>query len=178
MIGMLDPGRTTGRPWAAPHRDMRDDLLRLMLLREIGDRGPVSGADAMGAVASLACSFDLAAPGFAALHDMRDDGLLDASAERPPRYAITRAGRREAERLAERCWPAIRAAMVELNVCVGCLAPRGPGARGEAVAVSVTRQVGIDGAAAPAREVFDPRRSAGSNVRVTRRSPGARSAPQ
>jgi hypothetical protein len=126
MIGMLIAGRTAERLPADTTRGDRDDLLRLMLLREIGDRGPVTGADVMAAIASLVCSFDLASPGFALLHDLRDAALLEASCERPPRYAVTPEGRREDERLAAACWPGLRAALVELNVCVGCLAPRDP----------------------------------------------------
>ena len=126
MIGMLDNGRTEAGIAVAAPSDARDDLLRLILLREIEGRGPVTGAEAMASIAALVCSFDLASPGFAVLHDLRDAGLLDASCARPPRYAVTDAGRREAERLAARCWPGIRAALVELNVCVGCLAPREP----------------------------------------------------
>ena len=65
-----------------------DDLLQLMLPPEIGDRGPVARADAMGAFTAPVCSFDLAAPGFAVLYDLVDAGLLDASCELPPRYTI------------------------------------------------------------------------------------------
>lgn len=130
------------RPGAATHRGGRDDLLRLMLLREVGDRGPVTGADAMTAIASLVCSFDLASPGFAVVHDLQDAGLLSASCERPPRYAVTDEGRREVERLAAACWPGVRAALHELDICVGCLAPRDPTAPSDPISEGSPRRPG------------------------------------
>ena len=124
MIGAIDTARTALRPAAATSPDAKDALLRLLLLREIEDAGPLTGAQALDAIAALSCSFDLAAPGYAVIHSLREGGSLDATCERPPRYAITGRGRREAELLAVRCWPGVRDALVHLNVCVGCLAPR------------------------------------------------------
>ncbi len=110
--------------------DARHELLRLMVLRQIEDSGPSTGGDTLDAVASLSCSFDLASPAYPLLHELRDAGLVSATAGRPPRYAITDGGRREAERLASRCWPTIRDGLVRFNVCIGCLAPRGPAGDG------------------------------------------------
>jgi DNA-binding PadR family transcriptional regulator len=100
------------------------DVLRLIVLRQLEDGGPSTGADALRAVAALTCSLDLQTPVLSILHDLRDAGFLEATPGRPPRYAITEDGRREAERLAASCWPGIRDALVELNVCIGCLSPR------------------------------------------------------
>lgn len=84
-----------------------------------------AGKEALDAVAALACTLDLEAGAYGLLHDLRDAGLVFATADRPPRYAITVAGRRQAERLAARCRPDIRDALVELNACPGCrLSPR------------------------------------------------------
>jgi DNA-binding PadR family transcriptional regulator len=129
MIATLDAPRTLLRPRPAPPdggtgRATASDLLRLMALREIEDAGPRTGAEVFEALAGLVCSFGLDSPGYAVLHDLQDAGFLAAKEERPPRYAVTAAGRREAERLSVRCWPGIRAGLIALNVCLGCLAPR------------------------------------------------------
>jgi hypothetical protein len=110
--------------------DARHELLRLMVLRELEDSGPSTGSDTLDAVASLTCSFELSSPAYPLLHELRDAGLVSATLERPPRYAITDSGRREAEMLASRCWPAIRDGLIRFNVCIGCLAPRGPAGDG------------------------------------------------
>ena len=107
-----------------PVRDERHEILQLLVLREIEDRGPLTGKEALDAIASLACSLDLRPAMLSLVHDLRDAGYLMALASRPPRYGITPAGLREAERLAARCWPAVRDALVELNLCLGCIAPR------------------------------------------------------
>ena len=127
MIVALDAPWTARLAKSNPVRDARHELLQLMALRQLQDAGPLTGSDALNALASLMCSFDLASPGYALLHELRDAGLLSATRERPPRYALTDAGSREAERLAARCWPAIRDVLASLNVCIGCLAPRIPG---------------------------------------------------
>ena len=126
MIGTFDTQRAVRLPVTRPQRDARLDLLRLMALRQLEDSGPLSGSDVLNAMASLTCSFDLSSPGFSLLHELRDGGLVSATRERPPRYAVTDLGRREAERLASRCWPNIRDVLIQLNVCIGCLAPRAP----------------------------------------------------
>jgi len=130
MIATYDTPGTLLRPRPAPPdrgagRGTADDLLRLMALREIEDGGPLTGVQAFEALSGLVCSFGLDSPGYAVLHDLRDAGYLAASDDRPPRYAMTDAGRREAERLATSCWPGIRDGLAALNVCFGCLAPRG-----------------------------------------------------
>ena len=98
--------------------------MRLIVLRELEDAGSLTGLETLDAVASFACYLDVSRPVYALLHEMRDDGLLTASDGRPPRYAISERGRREAERLAWRCWPRLRDVLVGLNVCIGCLSPR------------------------------------------------------
>jgi DNA-binding PadR family transcriptional regulator len=130
MIVTIDAPRAFRLPARLPSGDGRHDLLHLMALRELEDAGPLTGSEALNALAALMCSFDLSSPGYALLHELRDAGLLSATLERPPRYAITDLGRSEAERLATRCWPSIRDVLVNLNVCLGCLAPRAPGADG------------------------------------------------
>ncbi len=106
-------------------RDERHEILQLLVLREIEDRGPLTGKEALDAIAALSCSLDLQPAALSVVHDLRDAGFLTALASRPPRYGITPAGLREAERLAGHCWPAVRDALIELNVCLGCMAPRG-----------------------------------------------------
>jgi hypothetical protein len=108
-----------------PVGDPARDVLRLMLLRQLEDAGPLTGAQAFDAVAELTCSLETGAPGYPLLHELCDVGHVEATLERPPRYSITDLGRMEAERLASRCWPTIRDGLLRLNVCVGCLAPRG-----------------------------------------------------
>jgi hypothetical protein len=125
MIATYDTTRTFVLQRPAPTRTTRRDLLTLLVLRELEGGGPRTGTAVFDGIAALVCSFDLDAPGYALLHDLCDTGLLVAVDARPPRYAVTAAGRSEAERLAIRCWPGIRDALVDLNVCVGCLAPRG-----------------------------------------------------
>ncbi len=124
MIATYDTPRNLILQRPASEQATRRDLLRLLVLREVDGAAPRTGAAIFTSVAVLVCSFDLDTPGYALLHDLRDAGLLVAVADRPPRYTITPAGRAEAERLAVRCWPGIRDALVDLNVCVGCLAPR------------------------------------------------------
>jgi hypothetical protein len=124
MIATYDAPRTFVLHRQAPGPATRRDLLSLLVLRELEGNGPSAGTALFDAIAALVCSFDLDAPGYALLHDLCDAGLLVAMGDRPPRYAVTAAGRAEAERLAIRCWPGIRDALVDLNVCVGCLAPR------------------------------------------------------
>jgi|WetSurMetagenome_2_1015567.scaffolds.fasta_scaffold545894_2 DNA-binding PadR family transcriptional regulator len=124
MVLLLDAPRAVGLPGFLPARDTMDELLQLMVLRLIEDAGPLSGNDALNELAPLVCSLDTDSPRYPLLHDLRDAGFLDATRDRPPRYAVTDAGRLEAERLAARCWPAIVDALAGLNVCIGCLAPR------------------------------------------------------
>jgi DNA-binding PadR family transcriptional regulator len=133
-FGTIGTRRTTPTvPLQTPFHSMdaRHELLRLMVLRQLEDSGPCTGSEALDAVASLTCSFDVASPGYPLLHELRDAGLVGATVERPPRYAITDLGRREADLLASRCWPAIRDGLARFNVCVGCLAPRRSGAGGD-----------------------------------------------
>jgi DNA-binding PadR family transcriptional regulator len=127
MIATFEAPGTVRLPGLSAARGARIELLRLMTLRELEDAGPATGGEVLDALARRVCSFDLAAPGYALLHDLRDAGYLRATVDRPPRYAITDPGRREAERLAARCWPDVVRALEGLNVCIGCLAPR-PGA--------------------------------------------------
>ena len=108
----------------APRRDARRELLELITLRTLEDDGPLGGAELSNACAALTCAFDLSNPVYALLHDLADRGHVTMEPGRPPRYAITDAGRAAAEALAVNCWPAVRDALVELNVCLGCLSPR------------------------------------------------------
>jgi len=126
MLAMHFPAPSILRPIPAPvpRRDARRELLELITLRTLEDEGPLGGAELSNAVAALTCAFDLSNPIYALLHDLADRGLATTVPGRPPRYAITDAGRAAAETLAVRCWPAVRDALVELNVCLGCLSPR------------------------------------------------------
>jgi DNA-binding PadR family transcriptional regulator len=126
MIGAISEAPAARLPGLLPCRGTDQNLVRLIVLRELEDSGPLTGMETLNAVASFACYLDVARPVYALLHELRDDGLVSASAGRPPRYAITEWGRREAERLASRCWPRLRDVLVYLNVCIGCLSPRDP----------------------------------------------------
>ena len=124
MIEMLDPAPALHVPGSVQLRDTRREILELMLLREAEDHGPLTGRQALDAIAALSCSLTLDPAAYSLIHDLRDAGLLAASTDRPPRYAITPSGRSEAERLATQCWPSIRDLLTRFNVCIACLAPR------------------------------------------------------
>ena len=84
MIAMLDAPRDISLPKPRTTRDPRAELLQLMVLRKLEDSGPLSGSDALAGLAALVCSLDTATPRYALLHDLRDQGFLSATGERPP----------------------------------------------------------------------------------------------
>jgi hypothetical protein len=101
------------------------DVLRLLVLREIEAAGPLTGLEAVNAVASTARLLGIAPPGFALLHDLTEGGLLQASAGMPRCYRLTDAGEREAEHLAQRCWPRLHEEMARFSRRLAPASPRG-----------------------------------------------------
>jgi hypothetical protein len=114
------------------------DLIKLLTLREFEASGPLTGLDAINHVASTARMLGIAPPAYPLVHGLTDEGLLECLGGRPPRYRTTRAGSREAERLAERCWPRLRDEVVRMGAR---LAPATPGTRPEIVFFSRRAQV-------------------------------------
>jgi hypothetical protein len=115
------------RPAGLPNALSSDsDAVKLLMLREIEASGPMTGLDAINHVASTARLLGLVPPGYALLHGLAEGNLLECVAGRPRRYRITDAGSREADLLAERCWPRLRGEVVHLG---RRLAPASPKAR-------------------------------------------------
>ena len=84
MIGAISEAPAARLPGLLPCRGTDQDLVRLIVLRELEDSGPLTGMETLNAVASLACYLDVARPVYALLHELRDDGLVSASAgDRP-----------------------------------------------------------------------------------------------
>ena len=102
------------------------DAIKLLVLREVEASGPMTGLDAINHVASTARLLGITPPGYALLHGLAERDLLECVAGSPRRYRITEAGSREAEHLAERCWPRLRGEVVHLG---RRLAPAAPKAR-------------------------------------------------
>jgi DNA-binding PadR family transcriptional regulator len=109
------------------------DAIKLLILREIEASGPMTGLDAINRVASTARLLGIASPGYALLHGLAEGDLLECVAGRPRRYRITDVGSREAEHLAERCWPRLRGEVVHLG---RRLAPARPKAKPHALFVT------------------------------------------
>jgi DNA-binding PadR family transcriptional regulator len=117
--------------WARSVRTATDrggnaDLLRLLALREIDSASPLTGLEAINGVASIARLLQIAPPGYALLHDLTDDGFLETSVAMPRRYSVTEAGRRESERLAERCRPRLSSELARFTSRLASALPRGP----------------------------------------------------
>jgi hypothetical protein len=106
------------------------DLIKLLTLREFEAAGPLTGLDAINRVAATARLLGIAPPAYPLVHGLTDAGLLECLGDRPPRYRTTMAGSREAERLAENCWPRLRDEVVRLGAR---LAPASPRSRPEIV---------------------------------------------
>jgi hypothetical protein len=106
------------------------DLIKLLTLREFEAADPLTGLDAINHVAPTARMLGIAPPAYPLVHGLTEAGLLETVAERPPRYRTTAAGAREAERLAERCWPRLRDEVVRMGAR---LAPASPRSRPEIV---------------------------------------------
>ncbi|MFI5259208.1 MAG: PadR family transcriptional regulator [Candidatus Limnocylindrales bacterium] len=100
------------------------DVLSLLVLREIEAAGPLTGLEVVNAVASTARLLEIAPPGYALLHDLTEDGFLQALAGTPRRYRVTDAGEREAERLAQRCWPRLYEEVASLKRRLAPASPR------------------------------------------------------
>jgi DNA-binding PadR family transcriptional regulator len=101
------------------------ELIRLLVLRELEDAGPLAGLDALERITPLTRPLQVETPSFPLLHALLDAGFVTASAERPRRYAITDGGRHEAERLSLRCWPSVRESIGRYSARVARLFPRG-----------------------------------------------------
>jgi DNA-binding PadR family transcriptional regulator len=110
----------------ATDRGGNPDLLRLLALREIDSASPPTGLEAINGVASIARLLQIAPPGYALLHDLTDDGFLETSVAMPRRYSVTEAGRRESERLAERCRPRLSSELARFTSRLASALPRGP----------------------------------------------------
>jgi DNA-binding PadR family transcriptional regulator len=109
------------------------DLLELLVLRKIESSGPMTGLEAVNGIASIAGLLRITPPGYPLLHGLTDRGLLETSSGTPRRYSLTDAGGREAELLAERCWPRVRDEVLTLSLQ---LAPAMPRTRGRMPYVS------------------------------------------
>jgi hypothetical protein len=101
-----------------------EDVRRLLILREIEAAGALTGLEAVNAVASTAHLLGIRSPGYALLHDLTADGLLQYSAGMPRTYRLTFAGAGEAARLAQQCWPRLSAELVRLNMKFAPVSPR------------------------------------------------------
>ena len=125
---MLDTADLT--PESTEGAGSDSDLIKLLTLREFEASGPLTGLDAINHVASTARMLGIAPPTYPLVHGLTEAGLLESVAAKPPRYRTTAAGSREAERLAERCWPRLRDEVVRLGAR---LAPAYPRTRPEIV---------------------------------------------
>jgi DNA-binding PadR family transcriptional regulator len=100
------------------------DVRALLILGEIEAAGTLTGLDAANAVASTARLLGITPPGYALLHDLAEDGFLEASTGAPRFYRLTSSGHREAERLAQVCWPRLSQELDRLNRRFAPAAPR------------------------------------------------------
>jgi len=107
-VGLRDrfsPGRTS--PRTSQPLGLTEDAVRFCVLRLIEHAGPLNGMDVATELTPMLWLVGRGAPPpiLPLLHRLLDEGDLTRSAERPPRYDITAAGRDEADRLA----PEVRA---------------------------------------------------------------------
>jgi len=125
---VLDPADVT----SVSTEDMGSDadLIKLLTLREFEAAGPRTGLDAINHVAATARLLGIAPPAYPLVHGLTDEGLLECYSDKPRLYRTTDAGAREAELLAERCWPRLRDEVVRLGAR---LAPASPRTRPEIV---------------------------------------------
>lgn len=100
------------------------DLIKLLTLREFEASSPLTGLDAINHVALTARMLGIAPPAYPLVHGLSDEGLLECLGDRPPRYRTTSAGSREAERLAEQCWPRLRDEVVRMGARLSPASPR------------------------------------------------------
>jgi DNA-binding PadR family transcriptional regulator len=107
-------------------RTLRSDngVLTLLILRNIEASGPLTGLEAANAVAPIAHLLGIAPPGYALLHELTEAGLLHSPDGRQRRYSITDNGRREADRLAQECWPQLRDFVAGLKRRLAPASPR------------------------------------------------------
>jgi hypothetical protein len=113
IIEMAETRNVAGR--ARVGTGTNAQLLTLLALRQVEASGWPTALDTTNGIASLASLLRLPQPGVALLHSLTDSGFLEASAGLPRRYSLTEAGRSEAERLAERCWPRLNETMVTVG---------------------------------------------------------------
>jgi hypothetical protein len=125
MHVMTIPSVGSAEPTSIARR--RNDVVALLVLRDIETAGPQTGLDTLNHVAPAARLLRLSAPGYPLLHELLDAELLAPLPGSPPRYRITRAGSREAERLAERWWPLILAKLDVLERQLGAASPHRDG---------------------------------------------------
>ena len=130
-VKVLEPADVPAGPPNPASSD--SDLIVLLALREIEVSGPLTGLDAINCVASTAQLLGISPPSYALLHGLTEAGLLECAPGKPRLYRITDTGSREAEHLAERCWPRLRGEVVRLGTR---LAPASPRARSQAWFVS------------------------------------------
>lgn len=102
-VGLRDrfsPGRIPPRTSQAV--GLTEDAVRFCVLRLIDHTGPMNGMDVATELTPMLWLVGRGAPPpiLPLLHRLFDEGDLTRSAERPPRYDITAAGRAEATRLA------------------------------------------------------------------------------
>jgi hypothetical protein len=128
---VLDPADVT--PVSTEGAGGDADLIKLLTLREFEAAGPLTGLDAINRVAATARLLGIAAPTYPLVHGLTDEGLLECHSDKPRLYRTTDAGSREAELLAERCWPRLRGEVIRLRER---LAPVIPRARPDALFVS------------------------------------------
>jgi hypothetical protein len=100
------------------------DVCALLILSEIEAAGTLTGLDAVNAVASTARLLGITPPGYALLHDLVEDGFLEASTGAPRFYRLTNSGHREAGRLAQPCWPRLSEELDRLNRRFAPASPR------------------------------------------------------
>jgi hypothetical protein len=107
--------RRRTEPAAASRGGSNTELLRLLALREVESRGQPTALETANGIEPVARLVGLTPAGPALLHSLTDEGLLETSGGMPRRYRVTEAGHHEAERLAERLWPAFYGAMIGIG---------------------------------------------------------------
>ncbi|HEX8940570.1 MAG TPA: hypothetical protein VF763_10430 [Candidatus Limnocylindrales bacterium] len=126
MTALLDaPTLALPRPTRRTAGRLERELVSLLVLRELEDAGALTGLDVLDRISPLVRPLRVPPASYPLLHQLQDDGFLAASAEAPPRYEVTAAGRREAERLALDCWPLVNESITRYSSRVARLFPRG-----------------------------------------------------